>query len=42
MFEQDYHFDSLPDGFAKEPSFDDSLMNWSKTEFNTVRIMKIM
>ena len=37
MFEQDYHFDSLPDGFAKEPSFDDSLMNWSKIEFNTVR-----
>ena len=37
MFEQDYHFASLPEDFVKEPSFDNNLMEWSKTEFDTIR-----
>ena len=37
MFEQDYHFDSLPEGFVKEPTWDDSLGDWSKSNFDIIR-----
>ncbi len=35
-FIKDYHFESLPLGFMKEPSFDDHLMDWSKTNFDSI------
>ena len=36
MFAKDYHFTSLPLGFEKEPSYDDDLQDWSKTDFDSI------
>ena len=37
MFAECYHFDALPDGFVKEPVWDDRLGDWSKNNFDTIR-----
>lgn len=35
-FIKDYHFEVLPSGFKKEPSYDNRLLDWSKTDFDSI------